>query len=45
MGIYNNPDDMNTVTDNGEKCPECGMPMERTCGCISCPNCGWSKCG
>ena len=28
-----------------EKCPECGMPMERTCGCISCPNCGWSKCG
>lgn len=30
---------------DGEKCPECGMPMERTCGCISCPNCGWSKCG
>ena len=45
MGIYHNPDNMNTVTDNCEKCPECGMPMERTCGCISCPNCGWSKCG
>ena len=38
MGIYNTSDCM-------EKCPECGMPMERTCGCISCPNCGWSKCG
>lgn len=37
MEIYGKPDD--------EKCPECGMPMERTCGCISCPNCGWSKCG
>ena len=36
MEIYGKSDD--------EKCPECGMPMERTCGCISCPNCGWSKC-
>ena len=36
MEIYGNSDD--------EKCPKCGMPMERTCGCISCPNCGWSKC-
>ena len=39
MGIYGTSD------DDMEKCPECGMPMERTCGCISCPNCGWSKCG
>ena len=30
--------------DTAEKCPECGEPMERTCGCVSCPNCGWSKC-
>lgn len=37
MEIYGKSDD--------EKCPECGTPMERTCGCISCPNCGWSKCG
>lgn len=36
MEIYGKSDD--------EKCPECGTPMERTCGCISCPNCGWSKC-
>ena len=39
--IYDKQDD----NDNVEKCPECGMPMERTCGCISCSNCGWSKCG
>lgn len=45
MEIYGKPDDTNTVTDNVEKCTECGMPLERTCGCISCPNCGWSKCG
>ena len=32
------------TSDNVEKCPECGEPMERTCGCVSCPNCGWSKC-
>ncbi len=37
MEIYGKSDD--------EKCTECGMPLERTCGCISCPNCGWSKCG
>ncbi len=46
IGIYDNPDDTSTISvDDREKCPECGMPMERTCGCISCPNCGWSKCG
>lgn len=44
MGIYDKPDDKNTVTDNVEKCTKCGMPLEHTCGCISCPNCGWSKC-
>lgn len=32
------------TSDNVERCPECGEPMERTCGCVSCPNCGWSKC-
>lgn len=32
------------TADNVEKCPECGEPMERTCGCVSCPSCGWSKC-
>lgn len=26
------------------KCPECGEPLIHSGGCISCPNCGWSKC-
>ena len=31
-------------TDVGEKCPECGGKLVRSSGCISCPDCGWSKC-
>lgn len=27
------------------KCPECGESIINTGGCISCPNCGYSKCG
>jgi ribonucleoside-diphosphate reductase alpha chain len=27
------------------KCPECGEPVEHIGGCVSCPSCGWSKCG
>lgn len=27
-----------------EKCPECGGDAIKTGGCVSCPNCGWSKC-
>lgn len=30
--------------DSGEKCPECGSNLIRTAGCLSCPNCGYSKC-
>ncbi len=26
-------------------CPECGSPLEHEGGCISCRNCGYSKCG
>lgn len=26
-------------------CPECGSPLEHEGGCISCRNCGFSKCG
>jgi uncharacterized protein (UPF0212 family) len=33
----------NEVLD--EKCPDCGTALQRNSGCISCPNCGWSKCG
>ena len=25
-------------------CPECGEPLTHEGGCITCPNCGWSKC-
>jgi ribonucleoside-diphosphate reductase alpha chain len=31
--------------ETGELCPECGGKLVRINGCISCPNCGWSKCG
>ena len=27
-----------------DKCPECGAKLEHTCGCNSCPSCGYSKC-
>lgn len=26
-------------------CPECGAPVPHEGGCISCYQCGWSKCG
>ena len=26
-------------------CPECGSPMEHEGGCVTCRNCGYSKCG
>lgn len=28
----------------GEVCPDCGSKLTRTGGCISCTNCGYSKC-
>lgn len=27
-----------------ELCPECGEPLVHIGGCVSCPNCGWTKC-
>lgn len=27
-----------------EPCPECGSETHFADGCVSCPNCGWSKC-
>ncbi len=34
---------------SGEKqfryCPECGSPLEHEGGCVTCRNCGYSKCG
>lgn len=26
------------------KCPECGVKLSHTGGCINCSNCGWTKC-
>lgn len=26
------------------KCPECGEPVNFEGGCMTCPNCGWTKC-
>lgn len=28
----------------GESCPECGQRIHFEGGCVTCPNCGWSKC-
>ncbi len=30
--------------DNEERCPQCSEPLNRTGGCVQCPNCSWSKC-
>lgn len=27
------------------KCPECGQPLNMIEGCMTCPSCGYSKCG
>lgn len=28
-----------------DECPECGVKLEQSEGCVVCRNCGWSKCG
>lgn len=35
----------NSLEKCENKCPECGESIINTGGCISCPNCGYSKCG
>ena len=45
-------EELQYIKDNGEtefalstnKCPQCAEPLQRTNGCISCVNCGYSKC-
>lgn len=32
-------------TSSGMYCPECGAEATLSGGCLSCPNCGWSRCG
>lgn len=31
--------------ENVEQCPECGAELVHENGCVSCKNCGYSKCG
>ena len=26
-------------------CPECAGPLARASACVTCPACGWGKCG
>jgi hypothetical protein len=26
-------------------CPDCGGPLAVQSGCVTCPRCGWAKCG
>jgi len=39
----NNPD--KKPADNTKYCPDCGEVVEHEGGCITCRNCGYSKCG
>ena len=32
------------INTNSKQCPECGAELTYTGGCISCFNCGWTKC-
>ena len=33
------------ITSNQSKCPDCNGPVLMQEGCMSCPSCGWNKCG
>lgn len=33
------------ITSDKPKCPECGAALQMAEGCMSCPTCGYSKCG
>lgn len=33
-----------SVEANVARCPECGEPLLHIGGCVSCPNCAWTKC-
>lgn len=35
----------NSVAGQMKFCPECGAKMEHESGCVTCRNCGFSKCG
>jgi ribonucleoside-diphosphate reductase alpha chain len=37
-------DFLQTFNSNMKNCPECGSPIQHEGGCVSCRNCGYSKC-
>lgn len=37
-------DFLQTFNNNMKNCPECGSPIQHEGGCVSCRNCGYSKC-
>ena len=41
------PEQPKTVINSGSKkvCPDCGGDLVHDSGCVTCPGCGWSKCG
>lgn len=41
----NNPKRNDVVSKSSSKCPECGAEIIHTEGCMTCPSCGYSKCG
>lgn len=42
--IVNEKAEVASVTQDNNKCPECGSTLEHTGGCVQCQSCGWSKC-
>lgn len=40
------PSRRNPMTDRElARCPECGTRVVKASACLSCPGCGWGKCG
>jgi hypothetical protein len=36
----------NPMTDKVlTRCPDCGAPVVNASACLTCPSCGWGKCG
>lgn len=37
-------DNTGNLSQNTDKCPDCGKPVVMESGCKTCKNCGWSRC-
>jgi len=38
------PKNTNEIETDKIRCPECNFPVVQSEGCMTCQNCGWSKC-